>query len=480
MPIATLEKTIKKYRNYVFGTIVVLACFIFLYQLGTPAFWDYDEGTYAQVMHDTAASGDYLSLQALGGSWFEKPPLYFWAGMMAGSVIPSKEFAYRLPAAISGILGVVLVMLIAFALTENYAIAAAAGIIMLTSPAFVEASRQVRLDASVTLAILFSVFSFVRGLKNETWYAGVGVGLALGVLTKSVIGLFPIGFIAIWALVNRDLSLLRSKSFWIGIGLMFVIALPWHIYETMTFGHAFWDSYFLHHVVDRAEVNIIAGGNLSNALYVYVLATFAAPWPIVFLIGVLAMPFQRTQNMDFKIEIVLASFVAVILAAFFAAGTKISYYLMPLYPFIALFIALQFWQLAQWATKSRTTTFSIQAVALIVTIVAFANTIFVGFNYVRAFQINEIISNEERDAGHILAANPMPQAVYTYDWDYWDTVRYYGDGRTIGKMQDDQALTDSFFLIMHTEGGYQFPPEMQRHLETVYTGRALTMYKFTI
>jgi len=111
MHIAKLDDTIEKYRSYVFCTIVVLACLIFLYQLGAPALWDYDEAIYAQVMHDTAASGDYFSLQALGGSWFEKPPLYFWAGMTAGSFIPSKEFAYRLPAALSGILRLCLLRL---------------------------------------------------------------------------------------------------------------------------------------------------------------------------------------------------------------------------------------------------------------------------------------------------------------------------------------------------------------------------------
>jgi len=108
-----------------------------------------------------------------------------------------------------------------------------------------------------------------------------------------------------------------------------------------------------------------------------------------------------------------------------------------------------------------------------------ANTIFFGFDYVNGFHINQVISNEERDVGRLLAATPT-EPVYTYNWDYLDTMRYYAGGRKIGKMYDDQVLDESFFLIVHAEFGYQFPPEMQAHLQKVYAGPALTMYLFDL
>ena len=96
------------------------------------------------------------------------------------------------------------------------------------------------------------------------------------------------------------------------------------------------------------------------------------------------------------------------------------------------------------------------------------------------FQINQFVSDEERDVGRILAANPEPQAVYTYGWDYWDSIRYYSNRKSINGMQEDLALTETFFLITDTQSGYQFPPELQKHFEKVYSSPALTMYKFSI
>lgn len=479
MPIADIEYFISNYRRYIFGGIVLLACVLLLSQLGAPAFWDYDEATYAQVMRDTAISGDYLTLKSLGQNWFEKPPLYFWAGIAAGSVIPTKELAYRLPAALSGIASVIVVMLIAFEVSDSYFVAAAAGIILATSPAFVEAARQVRLDVPVTLAILFTLYSFVRGVKNEVWNVGIGVGLALGLLTKSVIGLFPIAFIALWALVYRDFSLLRSRLFWAGIALMLVIALPWHAYEIAKFGDAFWQSYIVHHVFDRAETNILAGGQLSNSLYLYFLATFAAPWTVVFLAS-LAPSILLKENKTLKSQVVLASFVLFISSSFFLAGTKIVYYLAPIYPFVALFVALMAWEIMKWSVTSNFWRSVVQVGAMGLVILGLANTIFVGFHYVRGYQLNSVLSDEERDVGRILASNPSPEPVYTYSWNYWESLRYYGNRTVISQIKEDQILDGSFFLIVKTEDQYQFPPELQAHLDQLYSGPAITLYKFTL
>ncbi len=175
------DSKLEYYAKYAVVFIVVAASALFLFNLGQGAFRDYDEALYAEVIHDTEASGNPFTLQYFGSPWINnKPPLYFWSAMIAEKVIPHKELAYRVPSALAAILSIVLVMLIAYEVSRKYAVASMAGMILMTSPMFLYAARQLRLDVPVTFAILLSVYSFVRGLRDERWYVGIGVGIGIG------------------------------------------------------------------------------------------------------------------------------------------------------------------------------------------------------------------------------------------------------------------------------------------------------------
>ncbi len=465
--------------KYVPVLIVILASLLFLFNLGQGAFRDYDEALYAEVIHDTEVSGDPFTLQYFGAPWINnKPPLYFWSAMVAEKVIPTKELAYRLPSAISGILCIILVMLIAYELSQSYAVASMAGAILMASPMFLYAARQLRLDVPVTSAILFSGYSFIRGLRDERWYAGIGIGIAIGLMTKNVIGLFPIGFIVIWCVIHRGVPFLKSMYFWLGIAAMLLIALPWHIYETAIFGPSFLDLYFLNHTANGLGTDLLGNsGHLSNWVkYFSILLTWAQPWP---LISVLCLPIlwrMYTKGESIKNTLIFLLFPIGILSFFLIASTKQSYYLTPIYPFIAIFIAL----MAHWLFKKSAarglSRIGIVGIGALLFIGAFANTIYVGYNYA---DYEQLIANEERDLGSFLNANQNPPLVYTYYWDYWDTIRYYGGGRALQQMRDGQPINNSFFLVVHSGYTFHFPPWFTARLTTVYKGLAMTVYKFT-
>ena len=199
----------KRYGLIFCLAVVVIAGFLFLFRLGDETLQDYDEAIYGQVISETAASGQWLTLQK-DGPWFEKPPLYFWEDLVSEQIFSPPEFALRFPSALAGIISIVLIMLIAYEMSGSIAVSALAGLVLTFTPAFVEAGRQVRLDVPVVMAILFSTYSFIRSEKNPKWFLGLGAGLAIGLLTKSVIGLSPLLFILIWALVHHKWSWLKS------------------------------------------------------------------------------------------------------------------------------------------------------------------------------------------------------------------------------------------------------------------------------
>src|SRR5262245_6266245 len=113
-PASVLTTILETHRKSIITLVIVAACFLFLYNLGSKPFWDYDEATYAMVTVDTLQTGQPWTLYIQPNAWFEKPPLYFWMSMVLDRVIHHPELSYRLTAALAGIASILLTMLIVF------------------------------------------------------------------------------------------------------------------------------------------------------------------------------------------------------------------------------------------------------------------------------------------------------------------------------------------------------------------------------
>jgi len=464
---------------WLFGLLLCASSFFLLFELGSFPLVDYDEAIYAQVISDTQNAGDFLTLRTPDGPWFQKPPLYFWLAMESEKFFGPSEFALRFPSAILGIAAIILTCLIAFELSSNTYIALIAGTILLTTGSFLEASRQLRLDVPVTTAILFALYSFVRARKNQKWYLGVAIGIGIGVLFKSVIGIFVLPIILIWSFFDKDWSWLKNKYLWYGIGLSFLIVLPWHVYETLKFGSSFWNEYLLLHVFERfgSDIN---GGSTSNWQYVEYIFRYSFPWIFVFLGGG-TWWFTRGQffSNSTKRLFGIAISVLFIFGIFLIAKTKIFYYVTPIFPLIALFCALIAKEIYGFCKteKQRAVVLVFGAILLVLGVV---NTVYVGYHFQSDLATNALIVHDEYEIGLWLKDHPQPVEIRAFKYPYWDTVRYYSGRRNITLMQLDDTASQSFFMIIETYPYKQnpFPPMIMEHLNPIYEGDALTLLEF--
>ena len=64
-------------RHWWFEVLVLtlLLAAWFGYELGLRALWSPDEGRYAEIAREMAATGDYVTPRLNGVAYFEKPPL---------------------------------------------------------------------------------------------------------------------------------------------------------------------------------------------------------------------------------------------------------------------------------------------------------------------------------------------------------------------------------------------------------------------
>ena len=316
--------------------MLVAATLMMLWNLGYEPLALYDEQTYTHVLGQSFERGDFLTFSTGDKFWFEKPPLYFWLAGVAQVIFGEGAFALRLPSALAGVGVVALTMLLAYVMTHSLWAAALAGALLLVTPPFVVGARTALMDQLVSFFISFAAYA---AWQRTQWLYGMALGLA--VLSKSIIGVF--------ALV--PLLALR-QYFWWGFVLAALIAAPWHVYEWLQHGNVFWQEYLGTHVLERYETNLFGDPALQTD-YVSHLFWFVKVLTGLFLVSLVGLLvygrlLTRTQWRALGLSL---GMVAAMLVLFFTAQTRAFTYLLPLYPWAALSVALSFYWLAHAVKK---------------------------------------------------------------------------------------------------------------------------------
>lgn len=435
--------------------LVLASIFIFTFRLGANTFLDYDEATYAQVAKEAIESGDYFSFILWSQRWIDKPPMYFWLAIGCAKIFGFSEAALRLPGAVFGILSVIFAWLLAFRLSKNYWIAFLAGAILLFSGEFAFAARQFRLDVPVATAILASVYFFVLGWKNPKWFLAMGASLAVGVLTKSVVGLFSAPAMLGFSLAYKKWSYLKSGWFWGGIILFIALAAPWHIYEFNRYGADFFNIYVGHHLFSRL-VSPVVGGQITAWHYIKYFFILVEPWSILFTgLGIwqIVKNGKKRENYNPLSLAALLSFIF-IYVIFSASKTKLFYYLEPVYPFMAIFIASSIYDFTAWLKIEKKKIFSGIGILLLI---GFFNTYWQVFNLRDGFSEEYAIAKKEQAAAGMLNAEAeknkagvLELPVFILEWDWLETLSFYSRSK-VNVIKGNELAGEAFYLLAPVE-----------------------------
>ncbi len=462
--------TYKQFKWW-FAGLIVFATIIFCFNLGKLPFIDYDEATYAQVTDYTVSTNDIGTLKiAQNSPWFEKPPLYFWTAMFSHEIFSSPEFAYRLPAAMSGVVGVALVVLITLELGGGFVAALLSGFILLSTGLYLEAGRQFRLDVPVTATILLAYYSFLRGRRQAVWLWGIGISIGLGLMLKSVIGLFPLIVISLHSVFCRDYAWLKKRQVWYGLLAGAIIVIPWHIQQSLRYSQRFWNDYLLYHILKRFSGNIL-GAHRSNINYIDDFYRYAAPWTLAFLAGSVALFLTFKNSVQRKHLIVVATTVYVIITIFFISRTKLTYYFVPIFPFIAIFCGLLAVELYK-KLKNKTVLYVALSIALIW---ATYNIFFVGYAYHPVMRFNIDLAIEEKAVGQIAAQYNTPD-IYMLVYNYYESVRYYSNKKVI-TLQQNMSIPPAILVVLptHLYLSSDLPKILKEHMQTLYQGEYISL-----
>ncbi|SFD32049.1 4-amino-4-deoxy-L-arabinose transferase [Chitinophaga sp. CF118] len=344
---------------------VIIGLLVFMHITGLPVtIMEPDGALYAGIAKYMVQHHDYWNLFADGHDWLDKPHFPFWMMAISFNLLGFTTVAYKLPALLFLMVGVIYTYRFAYALYGEQ-VARWAVCILLTAEHLVISSNDVRAEPYLTGLIIASVYHL---------YRRQGIHLVLGalfaacaVMTKGPFALVPIGcaiagqyvFTRQW----RELFHLRWLLVTVLIGIfilpeLYALYLQFDLHpEKIVFGHTgvsgirffFWDSQFGRFM----NTGPIKGQGDPFFFFHTVLWAFL-PWSIFLYAAVIA--FMRKDRREFyTISGSLATFVLFSLSSF-----QLPHYLNIIFPFFAILTAqyilslkkLKFFRITQYVIIS--------------------------------------------------------------------------------------------------------------------------------
>ncbi|MDO4756322.1 MAG: glycosyltransferase family 39 protein, partial [Parabacteroides sp.] len=356
-------------------TMVIVICIIsVLPWIGLGDFSTKGEPREAAVAVSMLESGNWVLPQVYANEFAYKPPLAHC--LMALTSLPQgyvSEFTARLPSALAFIVLIGFTLLF-FGKRLRFQQAFIATLLLITCVEIHRAAMTTRVDMLLTTFMVIGLYQLYRwedlfDLKGLP--ISIPTLLGCAILIKGPVGvILPLFVFCVYLLMLRKYSYIEigRALVYAGISSLF-IPMVWYVAAWKQGGEEFLNvvlaenfGRFFHLSTPNIHYNL---GHENGVWYNFMtLATGFIPWTIFFVFSLFGLKIQKPgstikesvqtiwkyiQNMEKE---KLFSLVAIVCILFFYSipSSKRSVYLMPAYPFIAIFLA----QYALYITEYRT------------------------------------------------------------------------------------------------------------------------------
>jgi 4-amino-4-deoxy-L-arabinose transferase-like glycosyltransferase len=330
-------------RLWVVG-LLLASVLLFTINLGNLPLRDWDEGTVAHVAREIWQGGfnspRWLYPTLGGDPYLNKPPLMHWLIALAYFLGGVNEWTSRLPGALLTAISVPLLYGIGREIFRQRSPAIFSALVYLTMLPLVRHGRLAMLDGAVVSFFLFTVWCLLRSRRNLRYCLGVGIGLGLICLTKGIVGLL-LGALALLFLFWDTPRLLGSWYLLCGILLGSLPVVLWYAAQWWHYGHSFTDRAVVDQSLSRVW-STVENHQQPPWYYILEILKYTSPW-LGFLPAGLTHAWKNRNWSWAKLVLV---WTGGYLLAISVMGTKLPWYVLPIYPAIAIVVGVQlsqFW-----------------------------------------------------------------------------------------------------------------------------------------
>jgi 4-amino-4-deoxy-L-arabinose transferase-like glycosyltransferase len=322
-----------------FLTICIISAILFFFNLHSRDFWAPDEGDFAQIVKELDSN---LVVPHLNGKPYgEKPPLFYYLNYLSAKVFsPLKdEASMRIPTALSALLSALLLFYVA-CMSFGKKEALFAALILISSPLYYWQARYLQVDMVFAFFVSSGLLCFFRSYHQggKIPYILFYAFSALAFMTKgplAIILIFPVVLIYGWS--QKDLRIFRSRQTAIGACIFLLIVVPWYLSVYIKEGFP----YLQENIIRQNITRFFDAWSHKRPIYYYftTLPLDFFPWSLFLPMGIyLAV---RGWKRDHGMRFFLIWFLWMFLFFSLSSG-KISKYMVPLLPAMALLTARTF------------------------------------------------------------------------------------------------------------------------------------------
>jgi 4-amino-4-deoxy-L-arabinose transferase-like glycosyltransferase len=332
-----------------FAAVIFLGCIV-----SPPSLLDDVDSVQAQIARTMLQSGDWVTARLDGIPYLEKSPLKYWMMAISFALFGVRDWAARLPLALS----VVALCWLTFrfgAWAFGRRAGFYSGLALSTCVGLFLFTRVQIPDATLTLTITMALWALLRALEDDEprptrWAYLMWASIGAGLLLKGLIAaLFPVAAGVLYMFfAKRDWRRLRPFS---GVALLLLIAAPWHILATLrnppyfdftmhseagAYRGFFWFYFINEHVLRFLNLRYPRDYNTVPRAYFWAFhLLWLFPWS-AYLPAAMRGDFRPVDRAA-RVRLLALCWIGFILI-FFTFSTTQEYYSMPCYPALALLI----------------------------------------------------------------------------------------------------------------------------------------------
>ncbi|MCK4948365.1 MAG: glycosyltransferase family 39 protein [Candidatus Aureabacteria bacterium] len=331
----------KKYF-LLFACVLSIAGFNIFFRLGSTKAHSWDESTYGVDAYEMIQNNEYI-ITTFGEDTDDhhslKPPLGLWLIIAGYKLFGYNLFALRFASAISGFGCIVIIMLILY--RKNLKMEALiSGLVLATTYSFLchHSARSGEYDVLLTFFICISVLSIETVKNNSLKSATVGLMISLSFLLKSFAAIYLILIVILYIFISK-----RYKEFKINhliLLILFSLApiLAWGYLRYIKDGYSFLQKMVQLDLLERTT-RAVHGHSGGYSYYFIKMMEKNWYWILTFLSTLFLIRKKINSGVIKKHVLYVIWFLVPITVATFIK-TKLSWYIVPSYPALAIITAL--------------------------------------------------------------------------------------------------------------------------------------------
>jgi 4-amino-4-deoxy-L-arabinose transferase-like glycosyltransferase len=295
---------------------------------------DWDEATYAEVVHEAVASHSYLDFTWNGQPYLKKPPLLFWSVIASTKAFGEHEWSVRLPSVLFGV-GTMLLIYLAAAAVAGRVAGLCAGLMPLGFYFFIaRGGRECATDAPLVFFSMLAIYALSRARNDRRWIMLTGAACGLAILSKGLAGVIPLATAVISLIWLPAFAEAGISSVVMLLGVTIMVAAPWFLHQALTNMTLFWSTFVKQETLARIANHLEDQQQAPG----YTLRTFGSEiahlWPLLLPLAGLAISSLRRATVTAIRELppaigIWSLWFVLALGAACAVQTKLGWYILP-------------------------------------------------------------------------------------------------------------------------------------------------------